>query len=205
MIEQALWQFLEYGKRKQAVIIVTIITGLVAVWPAADEYMAARERIRSAQSELEESRQQVDKLPQFTQMFEKRNAELKDLEERTVTRKAAQLMRDEVTSIARREGCRMERLVLGGELRRDWTENDAPVNHTAIVDRGGDTPYQLVTRQMTVSMEGSMKNVKQFLSELHDLKRMIHTKSISLSRNSLGKMDVNIDLLMFDLVKKTKT
>ena len=205
MIEQILWQFLEYRKRKQAVIIGTIITGLVVVWPAADEYMAARERIRNAESELAESQDQVDKLPQFIQMYEKRMNELKKLEKRSVTKKAAQRMRDDVTRLVRAQGCRLSRIVLGGDLHRDWTANDSPVNHTEIVDRGGDTPFRLVTQQMSISLSGSMTNVKNFLAKLHEMERFIHTKQISLVRGSSGKAELDIDIMMFELAQKPST
>ena len=205
MVEQSLRRFLESPKRKQAVIIGTIVTGLVAVWPAADEYMAARERIRSAESELAESQDQVDKLPQFTQMYEKRLGELENLEKRSVTKKKAQRMRNELTTLVRAEGCRLRRIVLGGDLHRDWTKNDSPVNHTAIIDRGGDTPFKLITQQMTISLEGSMPNVKKFLGKLSEMDRLIHTKQISLLRGSSGMTELDIDILMFELAEKSST
>jgi hypothetical protein len=90
-------------------------------------------------------------------------------------------------------------------MRRDWTENDTPVDHTRIADRGKDTPFQLVTRQLTIALEGPMANVKNFLGKLHGMDRFMHTKSISLMRGSSGMTELDIDILLFELVPKSDT
>ncbi len=207
MIEQVLWRFLESGKRKQAVIIGTILTGLVAVWPAADEYMAAGERVREAQSKLEESRQEVDKLPQYTQVFEKRQTELEKLEQQVVDERTAQNLQGQLRQLVRDAKCGMRTVRLGNATQRDWSENDSPINWGAVKNRGSDTPFRLATRHMSISITGAMPNISTFLQKLHEIDRLVHTKKISLKRveNEQDILSLDMDILLFDLFNKSET
>ena len=77
MIEPLLRRLLEHRRRKLIVIIITILTGLLVVLPAADEYNAAKERMDTASSELEKTQSEVESLPRFEKKFEAKQAELK--------------------------------------------------------------------------------------------------------------------------------
>ena len=90
MIEPALRRFLEHPRRKQAVIILTILTALVVVWPSVDEYTAATQRTEAAQVQIEESRKQVAKLSQYAKLHETKQQEVAALETQLVTEEAAQ-------------------------------------------------------------------------------------------------------------------
>jgi hypothetical protein len=205
MIEQLLWRFLEYRKRKQAVIIVTILTGLVAVWPAADEYIAARSRYSDARSDLEETERQLNNLPKFTQLFEKRRSELEKLEKQSLDPDAAQALRGTLLQLIRETGCTMRYVRLSDPVRRDWLENDDPLGIKSLTERGGETPFQLVTRQMSVSISGPMANLNKFLERLNGIERLIHTNSISLQRSGQRTTTTALDMeiLLFELARKS--
>ena len=93
MIEPALRRFLAYEKRKEAVIIGTILAGLVIVWPAADVYIAARQRTHDVQIQREEAEVEIAKLPQFTRMQELKAKELEVLTAQLVEGDAARRLR----------------------------------------------------------------------------------------------------------------
>jgi hypothetical protein len=204
MVEQILWRFLEYRKRKQAVIIATMVTGLVAVWPAADEYIAARSRYSDARSELEETERQIENLPKFTQLLEKRKLELANLEKQTFSQDAAQTLRSELQQMIRETDCQMRNVRLGDPISRDWTTNDDPVTLVNMADRGTSTPFQLVTRQMSLQITGTMPNLSRFLERLSKLNGLVHTKSISLRRTSQQSTNTSLDMeiLLFDLARR---
>ena len=84
MIEPLLRRLLAYEKRKQAVIIGTILVGLVMVWPTTDEYIAARQRTRDVQLKRDEAELAIAKLPQFTRLHERKVNELKVLADNPV-------------------------------------------------------------------------------------------------------------------------
>lgn len=206
MIEQALWRFLESDKRKQAVIIGTIVTGLVAVWPAADEYMAAGKRVRDAKSALEESQQEVNKLPKYAQVFEMRQAELAKLESQVVGEEEAQALLTRLRGLVRTTKCKMRTTKLGTALVRDWQEEDSPVNNS-VRRPGGDTPFRLATRQISISITGTNPNISTFLEKMHEIDKLVHTKTISLKRAGERSREQSLDLeiLVFDLMLKAET
>ena len=77
MIEPFLRRLIEHKRRKSIVIILTILTGLLVVLPAADEYNAAKERMNTATSDLKETKSQVGSLPRFEKLFDEKMAQLK--------------------------------------------------------------------------------------------------------------------------------
>ena len=93
---------------------------------------------------------------------------------------------------------------LGDPVSRDWTTNDDPVTLVNMADRGTSTPFQLVTRQMSLQINGTMPNLSRFLERLSKLNGLVHTKSISLRRTSQQSTNTSLDMeiLLFDLARR---
>ncbi len=208
MIEPLLRRFLDYEKRMVAVIIGTILAGLVVVWPATDEYIAARQRTHDAQQNRDEAEQAIAKLPQFTRLHELKAKELKALSDQLVGADAARKLQNDLMELGRQTGC----IVLGAQLSeptsRVWNENDSPVAGARSKSGGVETPYQLETRQLSLSITGPMSGLYAFLEGLHRVDKVIHARAMTIKGgnsgggkdNDTGTLDMN--LLLFDLTKR---
>lgn len=207
MIEPALQQFLAYPYRKQAVIILTLLTGLVVVWPAVDGYIEARTLKSDASTKLAKTNEEITKLPRHTELFKKKQEELAALTRRTVKEDSAQRLRNDLVQLVRKAGCTMRRIRLDGATRRDWMENDSPVTGPDLVDPGQKTPFQLVSRQLSLSITGQMPKLHEFLAEIHKVDKTMHTRSITLQRagRSKGVATLDLDMVLFDFEKKAES
>ncbi len=207
MIEPLIQQFLSHPYRRQAVIIVTLLTGLVVVWPAVDAYTMARTRRLAASTRLEQTNQDIGKLPRHVELFKKKQAELEKHNRRAVSEDAAQRIRNELVQLVRKTGCTMRRIRLGDASRRDWMENDSPVKGVDLVDPGRETPFQLISRQLSLSITGEIPQLHAFLAEMHKIDNTMHTRSISLERagRSQGAATLDLDMVLFDFEKKAKS
>ncbi|HUG68973.1 MAG TPA: hypothetical protein VMM76_14585 [Pirellulaceae bacterium] len=203
MIEPLLRRFLAYEKRKQVVIIGTILAGLLMAWPATDEYIAARQRTHDARLKLEEAEQTVAKLPQFTRLHQMKMKELEVLSQRLVGDQAARKLQSDLTELGRQTGCTVLRVQLADPVTRVWKENDHPVMGTKLKNAGGDTSFQLETRQITLAVTGPMDGLYAFLEGLHRIDKVIYPRSMSMkggNDDQVGNLDLTLSL--FDLTKK---
>lgn len=204
MIESALQQFIAYPHRQKAVIILTLLTGLVVVWPAVDGYIEARTRKKEASIKLAETNEEIAKLPRHAELFKKKQEELAALTRRTVQEDTAQQLRNELVQLVRKAGCTMRRIRLGDASRRDWMENDSPVKGADLVDPGDKTSFQLVSRQLSISIDGQMPKLHELLAAMHKIDKTMHTRSIMLQRagRSKGVATLDLEMVLFDLEKK---
>jgi hypothetical protein len=208
MIEPLLRRFLAYEKQKHVVIIGTILAGLVVAWPAVDEYIAARQRTQDARLKLEEAGIAIAKLPQYTRLHQLKTKELEVLSQRLVGDRAAKKLQSDLTELGRQTGCTVLRVQLGDPSTRVWNENDHPVSGTKLKNTGGETPFQLETRQITLSVTGPMDGLHAFLQGLHRVEKVIYPRSMSMktgnstagNEGQVGLLDLTLSL--FDLTKK---
>ena len=140
MIEPLLRRLVQHERRKTIVIVVTILTGLLVVLPAADEYNAARGRVNAAKGQLLEIRSQANDLPHFQKLFQVKAADLKQLESQAVSESVAERLQNELVEMVRQSGCTMRLIRPGDPLRRDWTTKDHAVRSLNVTDRGENTP-----------------------------------------------------------------
>lgn len=205
MIESVLQQVLTYPHRQKAVIIVTLLTGLVVVWPAVDGYIEARTLKGEASAKLEETNVEIAKLPRHAELFKKKQQELEALTRRTVKEDAAQRLRNDLVQLVRKAGCTMRRIRLGDASRRDWMENDSPITGANAANPGKETPFQLVSRRLSLSITGQMPKLHEFLAEMHKVDKTMHTRAISLKREgrSKGNATLDLDMVLFDFEKKS--
>ena len=204
MNDQVLHELLQHPKRGYGVIIITLLTGLVVVWPASDEYFAAKQRTAESTSKLKDARAQVGTLPRHQQLYEQKVAELSVLEKRVVSEQAAQDLQARVTELGRKTGCSVRKALIGDATRRDWKENDNPLEANRSADAGADTPFLLETRELALLVTGPMAGLYGFLNELHQVDSLIHTKDISIeSSTDDGKeATLTMTLKLFDLSPK---
>lgn len=204
MIESALRGFIEYKWRTHAVIILTLLVGLAALWPAADEYTAARQRTTAAHLKLAETRQEIEKLPGYMELHKQKLAELESLERRMVPERAAQELQGELTELGRQTGCTLRRAAVQPSSSRDWCEKDDPLEVNRPKTQSEETPFRLETRVLSLSVTGPMNGLYKFLSRLNQVDRVVHSRAITLRRSSEdGSMAaLDVELLLFDLPLK---
>ena len=204
MIEPLLRRFISYKKRKQTIIIGTILTALVIVWPAVDEYIAARQRTSAAQSQLQEANEQVGKLDDYAALHKRKLQELARLEARMAPEKVAQALQNQLTELGRQTGCTVRKARLGEAARRPWMEKDDPIRGMRTSNSGGQTPFLLETRQLALTVSGPMSGLYNFLDRLHRIDRIMHSRTVTIQRSNEdgSTAELTIDLLLFNLSKK---
>jgi hypothetical protein len=204
MIESLLRRLIEHKRRKWIVIILTVLTGLLVVLPAVDEYNAAKERINAATDELLEAQAQGSSVEAFDKIRREKEASLEALEEEAVSAENEQAFRDRLDKIVQGTGCTMRRIQMGQPFSSVWKTNDHPLNTGKTSDRGNDTPYQLEKRRISLEITGSIGDLYDFLSEVNKLEKLIHTKSVSLEGAARGENTavLEMELIAFNLVKK---
>lgn len=208
MIETLLRRFLAYEKRKEALIIGTILAGLVMVWPATDEYIAARQRTHDARLRRDEAEKAIAKLPQFVRLHEQKTKELDVLTHRLVGGDVARKLQSDLMELGRQTGCTVLRAQLTEPSSRVWNENDHPIAGHKLKNTGGETPFQLETRQLSLSIAGPMSGLYAFLEGVNRLDKVVHAGAMSIKGgssgggkdNDTGTLDMNLQL--FDLTKR---
>ena len=203
MIEPALRSFLEHNRRKQAVIILTILTALVVVWPAVDVYTAATQRTEAAQVQIEESRKQIARLNQYTKLHSAKQDELADLEKQLVSEQAAQALKSQLTNLGRETGCTVRNTKLMPPSRRAWRENDHPIRGAHPTTAGAETPFWLESRQLALTVTGPMPSLYKFLDRLHGIDKVVHSRSAKIQSGENGSTaTLSMEILLFDLPRK---
>ena len=208
MIEPLLRRFLAYEKRKEAVIIGTIVAGLVVVWPATDEYIAARQRTHDVRIQREQAEVEIAKLPQFERMHGIKTNELEVLASQLVGADAAQKLQSDIMELGRRTGCTVLRANPSEPSKRVWHENDHPVAGAKLRNPGGETPFQLEKRQLTLSITGPMNGLYAFLEGLNRIDKVIHAPAMDIKGGNPGGGNdndtgtLNMTLSLFDLTKR---
>jgi len=180
----------------------------LVVWPAVDGYIEARGRKKDASAKLAKTNEEIAKLPRHAELYQKKQEELAAFTRRTVKEDAAQRLRNDLVQLVRKAGCTMRRIRLGEATRRDWMENDSPVTGADLVDPGDETPFQLVSRQLSLSITGQMPKLHEFLAEMHKIDKTMHTRSIALQRagrSSKGIATLDLDMVLFDFEKKAES
>ena len=131
------------------------------------------------------------------------------LSQRLVGDQAARKLQSDLTELGRRTGCTVLRVQLGNPTTRPWNENDHPLAKTALKNAGGETPFQLETRQIALSVSGPMDGLYAFLEGLNGVDKVIYPRSMSMkggnamagNEEQVGLLDLTLSL--FDLTKKT--
>lgn len=204
MAESLFRRFLEYEHRTPVIITLTIVVGLVAVWPAVDDYIAAGGRRDAALLQLEEAEREIAKQERFQQLRDNKVSELEALEQQAVDERAAQELRNEIIQLLRDTGCTMRSVAVDQEPKRvDWKTNDRPLSGSKRNERGDDTPFELETRSLKLLIAGSMGSIHKFLAGMHKIDRMIHGTAISLKKDN-GEQGATLymDCVLFNLARK---
>jgi hypothetical protein len=101
----------------------------------------------------------------------------------------------------------MRKLEISDPQARAWMSNDSPTQRFRLGHPGQETPFQLISRNATLRMEGAMPNVYHFLARVYQLERFLHAKVVRLERSTRNEniTELEMQFEMFDLARKTQT
>jgi Tfp pilus assembly protein PilO len=186
------------------VITLTFITGLLILLPAVEDYSAAKERTQAAREKLEDTKRQLQNLPQLQRMFEQKKKALQALETKAVTEQNLDQLRENFHRLIRDTNCAMKSLVFSDSpTPRAWHANDSPLVMKTYLVPPPETEYVLNKRTAKLEIEGPMSNVYQFMAKVSQLDRFIHVNRVALERSQTDeRVKLNLEFDMFDLTKK---
>lgn len=198
MVESVLRRFVEHPSRKWIVIILTLLAGLVVIWPLVDEYFVQRDRLSDLETSLVEAQQLVGRRAMVEQRLADKQVELTSLETRTLPEARMFEFRSQMAEAARNSGCQVQQMRLGKVQLRKWRKDDHPLEENKT---GKPTPYELRSQHFSLSMLGPIASLKSFLEEMNKADKLMHAESLSIRPESGDPQfaELNVQLLLFDL------
>ena len=196
-----LYQLINHHARWWIVITGTGMIGLALLWPAVDDYLAAKSVQDELNESLEKTKQGVDRLDHFANLVSQKKSALEQLQAKAQSDKTVGQFRNRVVQLVRQSGCKMRRVRLAQPSRRRWRETDDPFIFKSVADAGAETQFDLRTQVLSISLTGSVKQISDFLTKIHQLDSFIHTMNLSLQRGHEGEESaaLELDLLLLNL------
>ena len=203
-IEAVLQRFLASPSRRLIVIIITFGTGLAALLPAADEYLAQRDHRTDSLESLTDVREQVAQLDALEAQSGQLGERLARLEDQTVADKNVYHFRSNLVALTRTSGCSIRRIHLGKPHIRDWHENDRPVEVRTAARNDDKATYELRSQHVSLSVSGTLDSTRELLEALRGTGKMIHVESLALRPSGPNRKAVTleVELIVFGLEKK---
>jgi len=201
MIETVVRYYLKSGSRRWIVITITLAVSMLVIWPAADDYSALRGQRGKLLTVLEETRRAVAPLESLEVQAARRRAELEQLESRLVKEDQVHVFRRQVLTLVRESGCIMRRIRVGSPATQPWIDDGGlPSAPSARATAGR---WLVRTRPLSLSVSGSLEEIKTLLARLHGAGRWLHTRNLSLRAEgtSAGQVVLEMELLIYDFVE----
>ena len=131
----------------------------------------------------------------------RKKSALEQLDAKAQSDKTVGQFRNRMVQLVRQSGCKMRRVRLGQPSRRRWRETDDPFIWKSVADAGAETQFDLRTQILSISLTGSVKQINNFLTKVHQLDSFIHTMNLSLQRSREGEESavLELDLLLLNL------
>ena len=199
--KESLRSVLEGRARPLVVMGVTSLVGLVAILPAADEYITLRERAQEAETGLEEARQQVEQLPWLSTTAAEIDQNLSDLQSRAVAESQLNDLRGWLAETARAAGCHMRKSEPQSAQVRAWRAEDDPFHPPAKTAENPETPYDLTTQSIRLTLSGTLAEVREFLEQLEAQEHLLHTRRFRLRPEDQSGQEVvlELEIMLFHL------
>jgi len=203
MIETLLRRFLDSPTRLWAVIIVTLGIGLIIILPFADEYSSSREGRAQLEELVAQTRHEVAGLEEVRRKVGEKRERLRRLEARAVAADQVSLFRQEIVDWARKAGCQVRRVRLESPRSRVWQKGDSLLGSATIQRKSAESPYVLKQQLLSVSVSGTLANIKDLFAQLHSTDRLVRSRGFSMlpSRDDRKQVVLNMELMLFDLTK----
>ena len=202
MNESPIRKFCESSHRNLIVVIVTTLVGLLVLIPMVDDYFDKKESRRALVEELDHARKTAKALPALEERVAKLTAVMRQFEERSVSQQSLSLYRSKLVEMIRDSGCQVRRLDVGNPKRRPWRINDNPLEKSAGAGSAASkTPFLLERRDVALTVDGSMDNIRELLERLYKDKTFAYPQQLNLhgiSRRG-GSVTLDLELWLFAL------
>ncbi|MCA9241332.1 MAG: hypothetical protein KDA37_14075 [Planctomycetales bacterium] len=188
-------RFCESRHRWLIVTGVTVVLGLLTVLPLADQYSALHAENDELVAQLDEAERLTAALPQFEQRVQEKVNELQQVEQQTVSEQNVGDYRNKLIGCARDSGCQVRKINIGQARTRKWAAGDDPrdPNPAAQPDET-HSPFVLETRQVTLSITGSLAAIEKLLTRMEADNTMSHFKFLELRPTGKSRRAVQADL-----------
>jgi len=199
--KETLRSILEGRSRPLVVMGLTSLVGLVAFTSAADEYLTLRERGEEASAGLDEARQTVEELAWLQTTSAGIETELANFQSRAVAESDLHELRNWLAETARAAGCHMRKSEPQAMQVRPWYAQDDPLHAPHKTADNPETPYDLTTQTIRLTLAGSLPEVREFLSQLEARQHLMHTRRFRLRPDDQNAQEVvlELDILLFHL------
>lgn len=206
-VESLLRAFLVHPRRGLFVIILTCVAGLLTLWPSVDEYLVLTEDCARTELSIAEAQQEIESIASLRMVAQEQAGQVAKLRQQMLVVEDVHQFSSRLVELTRTAGCQLRRVDLGDVQKRKWQEQDHPLKAPASSDKAKETPYELRTQRVGLSITGPMDRVQALLGELSDLNKFVHTQSMQLKPATDERSEVNLDLelLFFDLKRLKKT
>ncbi|MBX7168053.1 MAG: hypothetical protein K1X74_17085 [Pirellulales bacterium] len=196
----------EHPRRRTIVTLLTLVTLVMVMWPAADEYLALCDFRAHLMQSLDEARAEAEALPQLEKLAQQRATELAAFEQRTVDEGETFRFREELVELVRQSGCQMRRIDVDQPQRRRWQSGEDPLAAAAPAPNKqdpGPSPYELSTRRLTLAVSGPLSSVHALFDNLRALDKVLclgnlHEQPEGPERKEIA---VDIELIVLSLEK----
>ena len=174
---------------------------LAAIWPAVDEYTAKSELLAQSVAERQKVWAEVADLPDLQTRLAARQADLAQWEGRTVNESNLHLFRGRIVDLARSHSCQLRQIRVGQSRQRPWRPGDDPLDPNPSSEPNRTSSFALKTQELTLSVSGSLTNIKAFVGGLTGLGYLAHNRSLSVAASGGSDKDVVLEmgLVLFDL------
>jgi hypothetical protein len=172
---ELLREYLATATRRRIVMIVTLVLGLLSIWPAVDDYTAKSAAHAKLSADLAKVQKTVAGLQAARELEQAKSKELAQLEAMCVDEDDMNAFRARVVKLARDKGCKVRSVNPGMAKSVSWKPGDDPLDIPPGAASQPKTPFQLVTQELAVSLSADMKSAKEFVKELNKLD--VHSKA----------------------------
>ena len=192
--------------RGRVCLLITLICGIgvMVILPGTDEYNDSRECRAQLGARMAEMRQQVANIDQLRRAAAAKRTRLKQLETLTIPADDLHVARQEIVAWARESGCQIRRIRVGDPRSRPWRRGDSLIEvDTPSTPRKPDSSYVLNLWPCSLSVSGTLADVRRLLDNLESSDRLISGNRMSLAPTSDNRQQVVVDLelTLFNLAK----
>jgi hypothetical protein len=205
MIEQAVRTFCEAKHRTLIVIAGTFVVGLVMVLPLVDVISAGHDEKEALTAELDSARTVAAGLKNFERRVAEKVAELKVLEDRSVTEETMAAVRGKLVDLAKETRCSIRRINVGAVATRPWKPGENPIRPPEVKQGEAATPFQLEWRPVSISLSGSSGDLRNMIDRIEDLNMLMHAKGFEMYPSGPTRQSLTLDLELwyFTLVRRS--
>ena len=204
MIETVLRRCLRGRERVWLLITLICGIGVMVVLPGTDEYNDSRKCRAKLRARMAEMRQQVANIDQLRRAAAEKRTRLEQLETLTIPADDLHVARGEIVAWARKSRCQVRRIHVGEPRSRPWHRGDSLIEADNLSTPGKpNSSYLLNLWPCSLSVSGTLADVRSLLDNLESSKRLISGNKMSLAPVAENKEQVVVDLelTLFNLAK----